>query len=55
MNTDEQRSLEKMSGTLEAILSELRKGRERHKELDESLPSIKSGIPTKTSSGLRRQ
>ena len=36
MSTDEQRSLEKMAGTLEEILSELRKGRARHKELDES-------------------
>ena len=36
MNTDEQRTLEKMSDTLEAILSELRKGRERHEDLDES-------------------
>jgi hypothetical protein len=36
MNTDERPLLEKIAGTLEEILSELRKGRERHKELDES-------------------
>jgi hypothetical protein len=36
MNTDERPLLEKMAGTLEAILSELRKGNERHKELDDS-------------------
>ncbi len=36
MNTDERLLLEKMAGTLEEILNELRKGRERHKELDES-------------------
>ena len=36
MNTDEQALLQKMAGTLEEILSELRKGRERHKELDQS-------------------
>lgn len=36
MNTDERPLLEKIAGTLEEILSELRKGRERHKELDEA-------------------
>lgn len=36
MNTDERQVLEKMAGTLEEILSELRKGRERHRELDET-------------------
>ena len=36
MNTDERPLLEKIAGTLEEILGELRKGRERHEELDES-------------------
>jgi hypothetical protein len=36
MNTDERPLLEKMAVTLDEILIELRKGRERHKELDES-------------------
>jgi hypothetical protein len=36
MNIDEQPLLEKMSATLDEILVELRAGRERHKELDES-------------------
>ena len=36
MNTDEQALLEKMAGTLEEILNELRKGRERHEQLDQS-------------------
>ena len=36
MNTDDRPLLERIAATLEEILSELRKGRERHKELDES-------------------
>ena len=36
LNTDERPLLAKIAGTLEAILSEMRKGNERHKELDES-------------------
>jgi hypothetical protein len=36
MNTDEQALLQKMAGTLDEILGELRKGSERHEELDQS-------------------
>lgn len=36
MNTDERPLLEKIAGTLEEILSELRKGRQRHEELDKA-------------------
>ncbi len=36
MNTDEQALLQKIAGTLEEILSELRKGSERHQELDQA-------------------
>ena len=36
MTSDDRPLLEKMSRTLEEILGELRQGRERHKELDES-------------------
>ena len=36
MNTDDRPLLERIAGTLEEILCELRKGSERHKELDES-------------------
>ena len=36
MNTDDRPLLEKIAGTLEEILSELRKSSDRHKELDES-------------------
>lgn len=36
MTTDERPLLEKISRTLEEILGELRKGRQRHEELDES-------------------
>ena len=36
MNTDEQSLLEKIAGTLEEILAELRQGSERHKELDQA-------------------
>ncbi len=36
MNTDEQALLEKIAGTLEEILAELRKGSERHEELDQA-------------------
>lgn len=36
MNTDEQALLQKMAGTLEEILSELRKGSVRHEELDQA-------------------
>ncbi len=36
MNTEEQPLLERIAGTLDDILSELRKAGERHKELDES-------------------
>ena len=36
MNSDESPVLEKIAATLDEILAELRKGSERHKELDES-------------------
>ena len=36
MNIEDRPLLEKMSATLDEILIELRKGRERHRELDES-------------------
>lgn len=36
MTTDERPLLEKIAGTLEEILSELRKGRQRHEELDKA-------------------
>ena len=36
MHTDEQALLQKIAGTLEEILSELRKGSERHEELDQA-------------------
>lgn len=36
MLTDEQALLQKMAGTLEEILGELRKGRDRHEELDQA-------------------
>ena len=36
MNTDEQSLLQKIAGTLEEILAELRKGSERHEELDQA-------------------
>ena len=36
MNTDEQALLEKIAGILEEILAELRKGSERHEELDQA-------------------
>ena len=36
MNTEDRPLLEKIAATLEEILTELRKGSERHKELDET-------------------
>ncbi len=36
MNTDEQVLLKKIAGTLEEILAELRRGSERHEELDQA-------------------
>ncbi len=36
MSTDEQALLQRIAGTLDDILAELRKGSERHEELDQS-------------------
>ncbi len=36
VNTDEHALLQKIAGTLEEILAELRKGSERHQELDQA-------------------
>ncbi len=36
MNTDDQTLLQRIAGTLEEILAELRKGSERHEELDQA-------------------
>jgi len=36
MNADEQDLLKKIASTLEEILAELRKGSERHEELDQA-------------------